>query len=401
MSDNGTSQHQSNSSGLRTYVLQLIAVSTLFSACHRYREDELNVPIQPAESFSIDSGLLSIADSMQLWLNGMQLSNGLIETSYNSNLVSLYDNALAALVFIENADYARAESIFSYFDARIQTELLSGNGGFFQFRNAQGQPQGNRWLGDNAWLLIALNNYRQATGNVQFDELSSQLDAWLRSQQDADGGLWGGTDASGNTIGKVTEGMLDAFNAVGGFDSFHQGVLSYLQQERWDTTEQLLVSWPGSNYYYALDNFSWGYCALEGFPDRVLTDADRFKTTQLHMTSADSISGYCFDEDCDAVWMEGTAQMAVAFIKAGRITKANELLHEIAKSKAGQSGMQGAIGLPYASNIGTGYGGSLLWTGADVNPCTAATTWFIMAAHQFDPLALNYGKGIPAANRFW
>ena len=381
-------------------LLLSIAVA-LFFGCQRHHEHELVVPAAASESYAIDDSLVHLADSMRYWLNGMQLSNGLIETSYNSNLVSLYDNALAALVFTASEDYARAEAIFSYFDARIQSELLSGNGGFFQFRNAQGQPQGNRWLGDNAWLLIALNNYAHTTGNFQFEVLRTELDGWVRLQQDTDGGLWGGTDASGNTIGKVTEGMLDAFNAVAGFDDFHHGVLSYLQQERWDATDQLLVSWPGSNYYYALDNFSWGYCSLEGFPNRVLDEADRFKTTQVHAASGDSIAGYCFDEDRDAVWMEGTAQMAVACIKAGRMANANELLHEVAKSATSQPDIPGTLGLPYASNIGTGYGGGLLWTGADTQPATAACCWFVMACLEFDPMQVNYTKAIPDSLRFW
>ncbi|MFM7725897.1 MAG: hypothetical protein ACKO7B_04290, partial [Flavobacteriales bacterium] len=173
-----------------------------------------------------------LADSVQQGLYAMQLSNGLLETSSTSNLVSLYDNALAALVFLQSGNFESAEAILTYFNNRVQTELLTGNGGFFQFRNSQGQPQGNRWLGDNAWLLIAIHNYEDATGDFQFGEMRDALETWIRAQQDASGGVNGGTDASGAVIGKVTEGMIDAFNAVRGFDSFHEGILAYLEQER-------------------------------------------------------------------------------------------------------------------------------------------------------------------------
>ena len=106
-----------------------LATIILVESCAHDREIAEVVNVVPANGdLVIDNDIRIIADSMLVLLQDMQLSIGLLETSPNSNLVSLYDNALAALVFIENADYAKAESIFSYFDARIQTELLSGNG---------------------------------------------------------------------------------------------------------------------------------------------------------------------------------------------------------------------------------------------------------------------------------
>jgi hypothetical protein len=356
-------------------------------------------PIIPPVS-NVDSSLVQLSDSVLLWLDSMQLDNGLVETSYQSNLISLYDNALTACAFISAGQHERAARILDFFNARLNSEMLSGNGGYFQFRSASG-PQGNRWLGDNAWLLIAIHNYEHATGDYQFAEMRQALDTWIRAQQDVDGGLWGGTDATGATIGKITEGIIDAFNAVQGFDAFHEGVLEYLEQERWDTAEQLFVSWPGSNYYYALDNFSWGYCTFEGFPDRMLQDADRFLNTQTHAPNQQDVNGYCFDEDRDAVWLEGTAQMAVAYTKAGHSEMANSILQEVAKTRLTQAGWSGARGIPYATNQGTGYGGGLLWDGIDTQAATAASTWFIMACNEFDPMRVGYEKGIPQNLKFW
>ncbi len=387
---------------MRNWLVGFGAVVLCMSqSCRPYTNEAQDclTPTLPTVSV-IDSSLLLLSDSVEVWLDSMQMNNGLIETSYQSNLASLYDNALSACAFMSAGRVEEARSILAFFNQRLNTEMLAGTGGYFQFRNASG-PQGNRWLGDNAWLLIAIHNYEHATGDYQFAAMRNALDAWIRAQQDVDGGLWGGTDATGATIGKVTEGIIDAFNAVQGFDAFHEGVLLYLEQQRWDTTEQLLVSWPGSNYYYALDNFSWGYCTFEGIPDRMLDDADRFLNVQLHAPNQRYVTGYCFDEDRDAVWAEGSAQMAVAFIKAGRISEANAVLHELQKMATAQVQFSGAVGLPYASNVGTHYGGGALWSGADEQPCTAANTWFIMACHQFDPMQLNYTKSIPADVRFW
>ncbi len=370
------------------------------SCSHKLDDVQVVPPIETGHS-TIDASLLLLSDSVEVWLDSMQLSNGLVQTSSQSNFVSLYDNGLAACAFISTGRFDRARRILAYFNQRLNSEMLFGSGGYFQFRNASGQPQGNRWLGDNAWLLIAIHNYEDATGDYQFSQMRIALDTWIRSQQDMDGGLWGGTDATGAVIGKVTEGIIDAFNAVQGFDAFHEGVLLYLEQQRWDTTEQLLVSWPGSNYYYALDNFSWGYCTFEGIPNRMLDDADRFLNVQLHAPNQRYVTGYCFDEDRDAIWLEGTAQMAVAYYKAGNTEKANSILQEVAKTRLTQAGWSSARGIPYATNQGTGYGGGLLWDGIETQPATAACTWFIMACNEFDPMQVNYDKAIPDSLRFW
>ena len=124
------------------------------------------------------------------WFNAQQLPNGLLESVENGNIVSLYDNALAALVFLTKNDIAKAEKIFDFFNSRIESELKKGVGGFSQLRDRAGVPNGHRWMGDNAWLLIALNNYKQKTTNTKYDELASALGTWLQALQDTDGGLF-------------------------------------------------------------------------------------------------------------------------------------------------------------------------------------------------------------------
>lgn len=390
---------------MRRWLAGLFVLMACISESCRKSCDENEVETESEQTIgnpvsNIDSSLVQLSDSVLVWLDSMQLDYGLLETSYQSNFISLYDNALSACAFISAGQHERAARILNFFNARLHTEMLSGSGGYFQFRSASG-PQGNRWLGDNAWLLIAIQNYEHATGDYQYSEMRQALDTWIRAQQDVDGGLWGGTDATGATIGKITEGIIDAFNAVQGFDAFHEGVLEYLEQERWDTAEQLFVSWPGSNYYYALDNFSWGYCTFEGFPYSTLDEADRFLNVQLHAPTQRYVTGYCFDEDRDAIWLEGTAQMAVAYTKAGNSERANSILQEVAKTRLTQAGWSGARGIPYATNQGTGYGGGLLWDAIDSQPATAASTWFIMACREFDPMHVNYAKAIPDSLRFW
>ncbi|MCE2496578.1 MAG: hypothetical protein J4F31_08380 [Flavobacteriales bacterium] len=124
------------------------------------------------------------------WLKIQQLSNGLLESSENGNVVSLYDQSLAAMAFMINDELPRTEAIFDFFNDR-RSELNTAPGGFSQFRDRNGIPNGHRWMGDNAWPLIALNNYKALTGRSTYDSLATDLSGWLSSLQDpTDGGLW-------------------------------------------------------------------------------------------------------------------------------------------------------------------------------------------------------------------
>ncbi len=343
----------------------------------------------------------TVASYVYQWFTREQLANGLLESTEGSNFVSLYDNALAAMVFIAKKDYARAEKIFDFFNGRVDGELLSGTGGFSQFRNANGVPTGGRWLGDNAWMLIALNNYAAKTGSNKYSRLSSSLAGWIRNLQDVDGGIWQGYDGSGAKTGKITENMIDAFNAISGYDAFHVNLLNYFKTYRWEPIQKLLVSWPGSPYAYAMDNFSWGYCTFEDFPNSVLQKADMFLSNRTSTITSVPVNGYCFDTDRDVVWLEGTGQMAVAFNKAGQTDKASYYLGEIEKVMKVSGAFAPARGFPYAANFGSGYGSDPLWTGVDTNICISSGAWYLFGVWRFDPMSAGYVKNIPVGDKFW
>lgn len=342
-----------------------------------------------------------LPDKVVGWLNNMQLGNGLVQTSENSNLVSLYDNALASLVFMAAGENSRAEAIFDYFNKQQETELLSGSGGFSQMRDAAGNPNYHRWLGDNAWMLIALNNYAALTNSTKYQDLALHLSNWIQSLQDTDGSLWGGYNGDGSRIGKVTEGMIDAFNAVPGYTAFHAALLHYLKSARWDSTDHLLVSWPGNFYKYALDNNTWGFCGIEDFPYAVLEKAAMYLNTQTATLTQQKITGFAPDIDRDVVWVDGTAQMAVAYRKAGNTDTADYYLRQLMQLAVQSTFFPGTSGLPAASNMGTGYGSDPFWQGADINPATSASAWFIFGMLKFDPLQVGYHKSIPVNDKFW
>ncbi len=337
------------------------------------------------------------------WLNDQQLPNGLLESVENGNIVSLYDNALAAMVFMLQGETGRAENIFDFFNDRISSELTNGPGGFSQFRDSEGVPSDHRWMGDNAWLLIALNNYKALTGQSTYDLLVSEIGNWLMGLQDSDGGLFAGYAADNSLLDyKVTEGNIDAFNAINGYSSFHSDLLNFLATERWDDMDNNLVAWPGNpDYLYALDNHSWSYCIFEDYPISTLYSAERFLTTRTATINGLQITGYDIDEDKDAVFMEGTGQMALAFAIAGLQIETDYYLTEMEKLLTPSANYDNAHGFPYASNPGTGFGNTPLWTGADTNIAISSGAWYVFATYGFNPFAVGRNKNVPEADKFW
>lgn len=351
---------------------------------------------------SQDSGETEVEEKILNWFAQQQLSNGLLESVEGSDGVSLYDNALAAMVFMQKGNFTRAESIFDFFAGRISTELNNGVGGFSQFRDSNGVPNNHRWMGDNAWLLIALNNYQHLTGRATYVNLAFALSNWLMGLQDTDGGLFAGYDYNGELLDfKVTEGNIDAFNAIQGYTDFHRELLAFLENDRWDDADKNLVAWPGNpSYLFALDLHSWGYSIFNDYPVSALATAQRFLTTQT-ATNGARITGYCFDEDQDTVWPEGTGQMALAFGLAGMNLEKERYLVEMEKVLLQSTEYDNAAGFPYATNPGTVYGAGELWPSAFTEISISGGAWYVFAKNGFNPFAVGRNKAVPSQDMFW
>lgn len=345
---------------------------------------------------------ISEADKPGNWIDQMQESNGLLTSSEYQDFVSLYDNALSAIWFTSRGQLSKTEKIFDFFEGKIQTELLNGSGGFYQFRDSNGENGSRTWAGDNAWLLIAINHYHEATGNQKYYHMADALENWIRSLQDEDGGLWGGINEDGTQIPKVTEGIITAFNAINGYDDFHKKILSYLQSQRWNADEQYLLAWPENpEYVNALDVHSLGFMIFQDFPQATLAKSEMFRNTQELTLTGEMITGYCFDTDNDVVWLEGTAQMAIAFQVGGYTSDSAELLTNLEKTFISSTTLPDAKGIPYTSNFGTAYGSYQLWDHADLTPALSSTIWYLFAENEFNPLELGRNKNIPEEDQFW
>jgi hypothetical protein len=384
----------------------LILILTLHS-CTIASEEVALPDIEPTVTLtpSIDTPEpiidVSVLQSIN-WINSMQAANGLFESSEYSNFVSLYDNALVILMYTANNDFEKAEKTLDYFNSRVASELNTGTGGFYQFRNTEGGNAHRTWLGDNAWLLIAINNYHHYAKNQKYKVMAAALTEWIISLQDTDGGLWGGYNEDGTQIHKITEGIITAYNAIEGYGAFHKNVLEYLKESRWDNTKNILIAWPENpTYNYALDLHTLGYGILETYDAAVLIQAERYLNTQMATIALKSVTGYCFDDDKDVVWLEGSAQMAVAFSSAKNFTKRDALITEIEKTFINSNLETNAKGIPYTTNHGSTYGAAILWDHADLTPALSSTVWYLFAKQNFNPFAIQKTKNVPQEERFW
>ncbi|MGB5236892.1 MAG: hypothetical protein WBN59_04605, partial [Flavobacteriaceae bacterium] len=80
--------------------------------------EEVAVPSPVADTVEIE---LSNVDLVYNWVNNMQADSGLLESAEDTDFVSLYDNALASILFIARGDFHNAEKVFDFFNARIDT----------------------------------------------------------------------------------------------------------------------------------------------------------------------------------------------------------------------------------------------------------------------------------------
>ena len=293
------------------------------------------------------------------WFKSVQLPNGLVPSSEgtdNSYSVSLYDQALSVMAFLAMEDPGRAEKILDFFNGRVDSELKAGKGGYWQFRPNSGVPAkvGSKWLGDNVYFLAAIYNYQHQTGDTsRYAAMRDALQNWILGLQDSDGGLFSGyqADDSLNTL-KVTEGNIDAFGAIPGYTAFHAKILAFFKNQRWDSTDHMLISWVGSpSWKYACDNVSWAYCAIETFPESTLQFAEgHFVTTKTTTKNKATLTGFCFDADLDTIHLEACMSMTAAYGLAGNAAKASHYLAEAEKTMLPGLTDSSTRGLPYATN---------------------------------------------------
>lgn len=315
------------------------------------------------------------------WLLEQQAESGLLGNQEDDALSGVYANAMAAICFVHRGDVARAERIFDVFAAQAD-EAFEAPGGFHQLwdvRTATPHRDSDRWLGDNAWLLIALNRYRAATGDDRYAPLALQIADWIVSLQDADGGIWSGFSKNGPIRSKSTEANLDCHAALVDQPEARARVRHWLETFAWLPKKQHFRM--GSTVDEpALDGASWGIGSLGTAYAPALATAERlFRCTHVAVGAQRSITGFSDRLARDRIWFEGTGQMAVAYRVAGRDAEADFILGEMRKALVPGRVDPATAGLPW-------YSGKPDWEGGAHRIFTPSQAWYLLAEWKVNPM---------------
>lgn len=315
---------------------------------------------------SINLLLLLRCSEIYDWLCKWQDKNSGLMASHEDNWASTYNNAIAAMVFILQGDSDRAEKIFDFFNSRMNEAEFFVNGnaeGFYQFRDSTtGIPfNSDRWFGDNAFLLMALNYYKNKTGSTTYDNMAHQIADWIISLQNSDGSI-----ANGHT-----EGNLDAYSALKG-----HGNAAHAQR-----VKDWLECASNRNWKDGpLDIHSWRVLSLGGDYGFCLNNTQAHKRNSTCTCSGNESTGFVADPAReDNVWLEGTIGMLLALYKAGYDTLGNYYLNEITKCTFCSKNPE-AKTLPFLGKRDT------VDTWAD--PCKghmASVCWYFFALKRFNP----------------
>jgi hypothetical protein len=313
------------------------------------------------------------------WLLRKQnAGTGLIDSQDDPNGWNVgytYDEALAAIAFAAYGSNPQAQAILSFLES-----AQDANGSFVSaFDSANGNSAwSTHYVGNNAWVILAINYYTGRTGDRQFLDAATNCANWILQYQAADGSVSMGPD---NPTAYSTEHNLDTWSALYHLSklvtnsSYRQAadrMLSWLETHAWIDGEGYFAQ--GKNDPVAsLDPNTFGILAL-GVAGTNGDDYTRCFTKMvntMYLTN-DSFTGFSFNESADAtmgcVWFEGTAQAALAYGLADQAGMSSFLDTQVSNS------LRWSGGMPYTTP-GNGSG--------DVNTNSAASTvcWYLLRNH--------------------
>ena len=302
----------------------------------------------------------------------------------------VYDQAVAAIAYVAGGQTNNAQKVLKNLQnwqqgsGSFYTAHWCGSGGIWEY---------NQHVGPTIWVAMAAKKYSLATGDSQFEAMGNAAIAWSLQFQQADGGVNGGVDFNGNTVGWAsTEHNQDVYAALmdyGGYDTEAAGVYSFLTTVVWDATESRFCTGRGDTWN-AMDVNPWGILALgAGFAGSMAYIDANHRSSSV----CPGVDGYDFDANVpypwgssctwsgvgpDDVWFEGTAFVAAAHNLLGDTAAADYVLSQIVIKQSGNGG------IPYSCNGSC----NQLWTMSSFNS-VAATGWFVIAANRKNP----FGQG--------
>lgn len=355
-----------------------------------------------------DTQLAPCDPAVLAWLEAVQdASPGkALVSSMEDNQGQTFNNALAAMAFLVEGERERAERILDFYaramdrssrDSRIQNFYVAGDPrGFFQHVDLSRPRDGSfavgenvdRWMGDMAWLRIAVEHHARVTGTARYASLARALEALLldffKPSADGHGGYvqhgWRAGDARLHESGGHEEGNIDCY-----------ALFRLLGHERQaDATRQWLDSrLKGRNL--PLDLYTWRALAY-GRDSAAVLDIPEFDLRFRKRVDfrGRAITGVFHgpDEKVANIWTDGTAHLAVAHLTVGDPLRGNFYANQLDLLLIERPlGGHATKGLPYATSGEGGYD----WVRTDRGFASCAA-WYIFAKHRFNPMTLEYAS---------
>lgn len=322
------------------------------------------------------------------WILSQKNSATNLINSYedNQNIGYLYDQAIASIAFTSKGKINEAKNILKALQ-KYQLQEQDANAGAWctALQTTDGRCLEFQYpVGPVLWIILAVGYYHQITGDNTYNNMVKKaLDYTLQFQQ-PDGGI----NLGPNQTGAGTEHNLDAYAALSywhqvfpkaGYNKQAQKVKQFLVAQTWRTSEKRFAG-GRDDLRDPLDVNTWGVLALGKDYKQALEYVEKTHSVTLKFNSK-KINGYDFDGKYFAqgapndIWLEGTAQMAVAYHWLEKKEKSDKITQEIIKTQ-GSNG-----GIPYSIN--GSYNG--YWNMSKAHS-VAATGWLILAIEGVNPL---------------
>lgn len=162
----------------------------------------VQLPNELTNPCQIDPGTIPFPDAGDCFVQGLiNPTSGLVASREGERFTNVCKNSLAAMSFIYEGDLDKAENIFNHFQNHLSVPFL----GFHQDWNpCTGEPytDSDLWVGDNAFLLLALDYYAQVTGSYGgYSDLTNALKNWL-------------TGKANSCDSIIAEGVADMYAAL-------------------------------------------------------------------------------------------------------------------------------------------------------------------------------------------
>ncbi len=389
--------------------LDFTQIKTFFSIGGTVGIDQVGVEHQ----FDVDNvRWLSVnpnVPTVQKVYNGLvakQQSSGLVRSYDTMASAFTYDQALAAMAYTYHKDTDLAKKVLDVYKNKFQSGNFTGFNDDYHV-DTLASRDGDRTAGPNAWILLAMMHYKNVTGSQDYNDTMAGIAAWLKTLQAADGGIRYGLTVDPNLVNvKSTEHNLDVYAAFSQYSKLIPNDTVYGPAARqistwlrgptaWNSAEQRFnVGSRGNgttpNTDKALDVYSWPILVFSSFAGVVDQAETEFGTTKTSNLTGLPVKGFDFSGpnispdveeavDKDAVWLEGTAQMVLAYLAAGNPTKATEYLEQLRHAIFNVS--PNLQGITYATNDGTAYGFTMTSNFAAIS----SDAWYIFAERQFNP----------------